>query len=627
MAGNRRGVALVHDPAPQGVALVGPDRVHRALLTVEGEGVGRPVRDPERSLEAGSEMLGVLRQSHGERGVAKSSRQPGHPNARVVRVGLDFDQGDRPVGDPAVPIADRVGRVLPAMLDQAAMCPAPILDEAVAVEVAVVLHPLERGKGIRPELLHEPEVAGPVIGLAEQDEPEGRHVSRPVVPAERYLAGPGHLTAAYLMRDLPRLRVSGRIVRGGLEGRQDPERIDGQAGVHEKRPEAGQDCIAAEQRREPGDASGQESLARAGPGRDEEVQVRDAPCHDPVERGIVGSDLRGVAQAICRLEGRAAAGAGGGLPWGSNHPDLQCRHHRDPLSRADARFKDIGQDRPCQRYPRTRLDPRAPTDSECRFGVGMRGLDSGPFGRHSRPERASVQAPVLEVGLALVHLDWANLTASGSDEPADLEDVGHVRVKEQIDGRTHGVVGVVRQGQPFMQAGGQPAFSDDPDGSGGGRPFLPWIPVRVGARIDVGEHDRPGGSVAGVGPQHLRPLAVHEQDEAREHAGVAQIQPEAVGVGHAVSSLVRQEEDGPAFQDAHDAGISGRDDRRRDVGKQERAIQGLWHVAEYSRARSPFVGRRCPALLACGGELAPTEVVQPCHTRHPRRERARRPLP
>lgn len=168
----------------------------------------------------------------------------------------------------------------------------------------MALYPIESGQGVRPQSLDEVEVAGPVECLAEQDEPERRRVRRPIVPAERHLAGPRHLPIAYLVGDLARLRVDRRIVGRRLEARKDAERVDREAGVHDQRTERRQDRVAAEERSEPRDASRDETLTGTRARREKEVEIGDPPGHDAVEGRAVRADLRRPADACHRLERR-----------------------------------------------------------------------------------------------------------------------------------------------------------------------------------------------------------------------------------------------------------------------------------------------------------------------------------
>ena len=444
----------------------------------------------------------------------------------------------------------------------------------------MTLDPFERRQGVRPELLHESQVPGPVECLAEEDQPERGRVRRAVVPAERNLAGPRHLPIAYLVWDLARLRVDRRIVGRRLEAREDAERIDREAGVHDQRTEQREDGIAAEERSEPRDARRDETLACTRARREKEVEIGDPPGHDAVELRAVRADLRRPADACHRLE------RGG--------PD---RH--------------LGQDRPFQVRSSPGRDPRPPAGSHP--ADARRGRSDPRAGRHHpRPELPPVEAQVLERRSVAVHAGRPVVAATRSDKSTDFEDVGHVRIKDKVHGGRRWVVRVVGDGQALMEATVQATLPDDSQRAGGQR--LPGGSSRAVTRwqLGVGHHDRAVARPVPVRPQGARPLAAHEQGEARQHAGVADVHPESTLVGHDVTELVGQQEDAAALEDRGPAEVGGRDDRRRDVDHMTSATCGLWHAAECRRAagrchRGPLPVARRPDAGDRDGRIPPTQ--------------------
>ena len=190
-----RGARPVDDPAPQGLADVRGDRVHRPLVPVEGHRVEAGLGHPERRVELDPQRVGLALEPVGQLGLATSPGEPGDPALRVVHVALHLRQRDRRVRRPAGPVADGVGRVLPALVDEPEVGPAAVLDEPVAVEVAVAIDPRQSRQDVRPEPLDERVVARPVVGLAEQDQPQRRRrrrcrntsrtAARPCAPSRR----------------------------------------------------------------------------------------------------------------------------------------------------------------------------------------------------------------------------------------------------------------------------------------------------------------------------------------------------------------------------------------------------------------------------------------------------------
>src|SRR4051812_31775609 len=95
--------------------------------------------DPERLLEPLAERLGLGPKACRKVVLAAERRETGHPALRVEDVALDLGQGDRRRGEATGTIADRVAGVLPALVQEASLGPPLVLDEPVAVAVAVAV--------------------------------------------------------------------------------------------------------------------------------------------------------------------------------------------------------------------------------------------------------------------------------------------------------------------------------------------------------------------------------------------------------------------------------------------------------------------------------------------------------
>src|SRR5690606_1867608 len=116
-----------------------------------------------------------------------------------------------------------VVRVLPALVREPPRRLARVLDEAVAVLVAVLIDPRERTLDVRPEPPEMLEVAGLLEIAGREHDEERRRVDRTVVQAERNLLAHGHLAAAHLVHDLAGLGVAIRIEHVGLLRRKHVE--------------------------------------------------------------------------------------------------------------------------------------------------------------------------------------------------------------------------------------------------------------------------------------------------------------------------------------------------------------------------------------------------------------------
>ncbi len=128
---------------------------------------------------------------------------------------------------------------------------ARVLDEAVAVAVAVVVDPVERALDVRPDVSEELAVARAVPILAGEHHEERRRVDAAVVAAERHFAHARHLAVAHLVDDLARLRLLRLVHAVGLRRGEELEHAARDAGVDPQRLECGDDAVAAEWSAEP----------------------------------------------------------------------------------------------------------------------------------------------------------------------------------------------------------------------------------------------------------------------------------------------------------------------------------------------------------------------------------------
>jgi hypothetical protein len=183
-------LALLRDDAtPEEMPEVGGQRVDRALVPVEPEGVEAALLDPERRVEAASELGCVTLELVGQTLVPPDSAGDlGQAQLRVVDITLHLGGGDRRLGERPVVERHRVLRVLPRLVANAVRATALVFDEAVAVGVG---GPVDPGQGAPRRLLElerESGVVGPAPELREEDEEERRGIDRPELLLEA-LAG------------------------------------------------------------------------------------------------------------------------------------------------------------------------------------------------------------------------------------------------------------------------------------------------------------------------------------------------------------------------------------------------------------------------------------------------------
>src|SRR5262245_26805017 len=102
----------------------------RALRPVQSERVGREVRAPERTLEAGAQLTRLLGEPAGAQLVADECGEPGGTPLGRKHVALHLAERDRSLGERSVVVEDGVLRVLPPLVAEPAGCAACVLDEA-----------------------------------------------------------------------------------------------------------------------------------------------------------------------------------------------------------------------------------------------------------------------------------------------------------------------------------------------------------------------------------------------------------------------------------------------------------------------------------------------------------------
>src|SRR5688500_6056466 len=106
------------DPAPQAMTRVGADRLHLALVAVQGHGIEADLGHPEGRLEAALELGRFGLQALRELVLAEAIGERRQAPLRVEDVALDLDERDRRERQAAICVTDGVTRVLPALVQE-----------------------------------------------------------------------------------------------------------------------------------------------------------------------------------------------------------------------------------------------------------------------------------------------------------------------------------------------------------------------------------------------------------------------------------------------------------------------------------------------------------------------------
>ena len=132
--------------------MAGVRSAHAALLlaAVERDDVRRQLFAPELLFEPGAKLLRVVAQAISARRVAERVRDRRGVQLRVVHVRLHLAERDGRLGQRAVREKDRILRVFPSLLHEPRGRSPCVLDEEIAVAVAVAIDPFHRALDVRP---------------------------------------------------------------------------------------------------------------------------------------------------------------------------------------------------------------------------------------------------------------------------------------------------------------------------------------------------------------------------------------------------------------------------------------------------------------------------------------------
>ncbi len=247
------------------------------------------------------------------------------------------------MGERAVDAAHGVPGVLPALVGQPVPGGVDVLQQMVAVGVAVLDQPGQRPRQRRQQGLDLLGGQAPAAGVGQGEHPQrggvdGAVVDRrqgPVDPVGGVRLPERERRAAHLVEDLAGLLRGVRVGPRALPVRQDPQRRGGEVGGdrqhHPRRPQA----VPAEQGEEPGRARADELLVGGvGGGQAQQAQVVQRPRHHRGQTTVGADDVQ-------RAPGGRAAGAGHHRP-GVGEAEQQLARDALPGFDVDAPGHDDG---------------------------------------------------------------------------------------------------------------------------------------------------------------------------------------------------------------------------------------------------------------------------------------------
>ena len=483
------------------MAGVGGGHAAGLLVAIERQRIAADLLAPEGVLEVLLQLVRLLGEAHGQHRVAQRARQQRGRAPRLVDVALHLAQRDRWLGQAPVGMEHRVLRVFPALLYQAFVAAPAVFDEAVAVEVAVAVDPLQRQQHLRPDAADEFEVAGArVVGAGQQHE-QRRGVHRAVVAAERNLAGGRHLALARLVQDLARLGIALRVLLGGLRGGEEAEHAARQRRVDPQELERSEDAVAPE-----GGGVPRYAGVRIGAGTQvggEHREIGQRALDPQVDQRVRCFEA---AQLVHRRMALAVVAAHGVLVAHGARPSL-----------------DVG----LAAHGAVQVHLLLGIEAQVELGQPRAQPRRGGLELHARAPIAGIQPAVGQQHLVGPHHVGPALAAALADHAAHLEQVDEIGIEAQRELRTHRLAAMVGDADVLVTRGlPQQLGAEDVQRALGHAHGLP-----VG-RAQVGVHqldDQQAVVVLRARAQVHRAHAVDQQQLLRQVARVLVVQALVAG--------------------------------------------------------------------------------------------------
>ena len=208
-------------------------------------------------------------------------------------VGLRLDQRDRRLQRRAVLVEHAVLGVTPTLVAEPVGAAGLIVEQAVAVVVAEVVDPAERGLDRVAQVLEQRQAAAPLRVLGEQAEEQRGRVDGAVVAGQGDRPERRQLPRPQLVDHLARLLLVHGVDTAAEAIREHAERLLGHRGVPGGGLERGDQAVAAEERGEPRDAGGVVGVAVER--RAQHLQVQQRALEHAVEQFVVGPYVRRLA--------------------------------------------------------------------------------------------------------------------------------------------------------------------------------------------------------------------------------------------------------------------------------------------------------------------------------------------
>ncbi len=538
-----RGAVRRDDAGPQQMAGIGGDRHHLPLFAVQHVGVETGFLVPEGFVELLEQRRGLLAQARGAIGLAQRIEHLGHADPGVVDIALQFAQRlgsahRRPVG-----IDHGIAGIFPGHVLIADRRAGLVLLEHVAVAVAVVVDPVERGLGVGQVSFQQRVIAGRAPGGVQRDQIQRRGVGGAVIRRVRDQLEVREFTVTKLVHDLAGFGVAEIIAFLRLPAAQHIQRSAREFRIDQYVLQRNDQAVAAERRHEPGQPGGGQEHHVVG-ALDRQAQRRhvvDRLVEEAIEFLVAGTQFQHRLPPI-------AVGLGLGRSFGV---------HGAIMGRVIAPVA-VGEFVQQATVP---LAAGRQPDLETQAAVGEHGARVALADRNGNGAGKVDVAVGGAQGLARLRPVGVDVAAADVALGLDVEHVGEIGTDRDLQVEPHRFLAVVGDVQVLVQALIHHAGQSE-------RQRLPRDRAVLGEKPLVGQEDAGGVETDRAAVDQFPGRSVRVDRPGADQPGVEKIQPFVAGP---VDLPVR-------FGDQDRHGLMDGDLRRADLDleRHERETPRLW---------------------------------------------------
>src|SRR6185437_4346450 len=204
------------NPGIEALSGVGGTNAARRFVAIQSQSIYRKIVTPECVVKTSLQLVCLGVEAVRSLVVSHASGYAGRREFGCVLLPLHIAQRDGRFSKRSVCMKDGIIRIFPPLLHQTLPRMLRVLNKAVAIAVAVFIHPFEGKVNVRPQVPHEFNVGGAVKVCSGQHNEEGSGINAAVVFAERHFLQRGHFSTAHFMQNFSWLGFNLGAQFGGL---------------------------------------------------------------------------------------------------------------------------------------------------------------------------------------------------------------------------------------------------------------------------------------------------------------------------------------------------------------------------------------------------------------------------